>query len=182
MLAVPSYTAAMSDTLYTIGYQGAELEQVIASLSAAKVSVVVDTRETPTSRRVEFRGRALATALEEAEIRYVSIPALGVPRQLRQLAAQDWAAFATAYRKRLASVRKELGQLVQLVVTERVCLLCYEADPACCHRSILAREIQTLLETPAVHLRPDRPDLDDDRMRLRIIRQIVDREIEVVLG
>jgi uncharacterized protein (DUF488 family) len=172
----------MSDTLYTIGYQGAKLEQVIASLSAAKVSVVVDTRETPTSRRVEFRGRALATALEEAEIRYVSIPALGAPRQLRQLAAEDWAAFAAAYRKRLALVRKELGQLVQLIVSERVCLLCYEADPAACHRSVLAQEIRGLLEIPAVHLRPDRPGQADDRIPVWLLRQIADREVKVTIG
>ena len=51
----------MSATLYTIGYQGAKLEQVVASLAAARVSVLVDTRETPMSRRVEFRQRALAS-------------------------------------------------------------------------------------------------------------------------
>ena len=52
----------MSATLFTIGYQGAKLEQVVASLAVAQVSVLVDTRETPTSRRVEFRQRALAAA------------------------------------------------------------------------------------------------------------------------
>ena len=45
----------MSATLFTIGYQGAKVEQVVASLAAAQVSVLVDTRETPMSRRVEFR-------------------------------------------------------------------------------------------------------------------------------
>ena len=40
----------MPATLFTIGYQGAKLEQVVASLAAARVSVLVDTRETPMSR------------------------------------------------------------------------------------------------------------------------------------
>ncbi len=172
----------MSDTLYTIGYQGAKLEQLIASLSAAKVSVVVDTRETPTSRRVEFRPRALASALEEADIFYVPLPTLGAPRQLRELAAVDWEAFSAAYRKRLATERGALGRLLQIIVTERVALLCYEADPACCHRSLLARQVQGLLELPVVHLRPDLPERADDRHRLWLVRQIADSEVRVSAG
>jgi uncharacterized protein (DUF488 family) len=62
----------MSATLFTIGYQSAKLEQVVASLAAARVSVLVDMRETPMSRRVEFRQRALALVLEMAGIGYLS--------------------------------------------------------------------------------------------------------------
>jgi uncharacterized protein (DUF488 family) len=80
----------MSATLFTIGYQGAKLEQVVACLAAAQVSVLLDTRETPMSRRVEFRQRALASALAESGIRYVSTRALGAPKPLRALAAEDW--------------------------------------------------------------------------------------------
>jgi len=49
----------MASELFTIGYQGARIEQLIASLAMAQVSVLVDTRETPMSRRVEFRPRSL---------------------------------------------------------------------------------------------------------------------------
>ena len=102
----------MSGALFTIGYQGAKLEQVVASLAAARVSVLVDTRETPMSRRVEFRQRALASALGDARIRYVSVRALGAPKPLRALAADDWAGFAAGYRERLAVAREELERLV----------------------------------------------------------------------
>jgi hypothetical protein len=37
--------------MFTIGYQGASLERLIESLAGADVSVVVDTRDTPHSRR-----------------------------------------------------------------------------------------------------------------------------------
>ena len=70
----------MPVTLFTIGYQGAKLEQVIASLKAVRVSLLVDTRETPMSRRVEFRQRALAGAMGEAGIRYMSFRARGAPK------------------------------------------------------------------------------------------------------
>jgi uncharacterized protein (DUF488 family) len=61
-----SYTAGVTETtMFTIGYQGASLEGVIDALADAGVSVLVDTRETPMSRRVEFRPKALRSALAQ---------------------------------------------------------------------------------------------------------------------
>lgn len=172
----------MTATLFTIGYQGARLEQVVASLAAARVSLLVDTRETPMSRRVEFRQRALANALDGAGIRYVSIRALGAPKPLRAIAADDWAGFADGYRERLALAREELERLIPVVASERVCLLCFEADPSACHRSLLAHEIQRLLDVSAVHLRPGRPDEPDDHEALPAPVLIPDDEVEIALG
>lgn len=149
----------MSATLFTIGYQGSSLERLVETLSAADVSLLVDTRATPTSRRPEFRPRSLEAALAEAGIGYVSATALGAPKGLRAIAADDWAGFTDGYRERLALVREELERLLPVVRAERVCLLCFEADPDACHRSLLAHEIQGLLDEAAVrHLRPGRPE------------------------
>ena len=171
----------MPVTLFTIGYQGAKLEQVVASLGSAQVSLLVDTRETPTSRRVEFRQRALASALGDAGIRYESIRALGAPKPLRAIAADDWAGFAAGYRERLALAREELERLVPLVASERVCLLCFEADPLACHRSLLAHEIQGLLAVTADHLRPGRANEADDHERLGSLGQVAHHQVEVAL-
>ena len=172
----------MPVTLFTIGYQGVKLEQVVASLAAARVSVLVDTRETPTSRRVEFRQRALAAALGDAGIRYLSVRALGAPKPLRTIAADDWAGFAAGYRERLLLAREELEGLVPLIASERVCLLCFEADPEACHRSLLADEIQRLLDVYAVHLRPGRANESDDHESLMALGQVAHHQIEVALG
>jgi hypothetical protein len=177
-----AYTPRMPATLFTIGYQGAKLEQVVASLAAANVSVLVDTRETPMSRRVEFRQRALASALGEAGIQYLSVRALGAPKPLRAIAADDWAGFAAGYRERLALAREELEGLVPLVASERVCLLCFEADPTACHRSLLAHEIQRLLDVSAVHLRPGRSDKSDDHERLMALGEVAHDQVEVTVG
>lgn len=181
-LLAPSYTSDMRATLFTIGYQGAKLEQVVASLAAARVSVLVDTRETPMSRRVEFRQGALAAAVEEAGIRYVSVRALGAPKPLRALAADDWAGFAAGYRERLALVREEIERLVPLVASQRVCLLCFEADPGACHRSLLAHEIEGLLDVCAVHLRPGRPDEADDLEDLVALGEVPNDKVEIARG
>ena len=169
----------MTATLFTIGYQGANLEQVVASLSDAGVSVLVDTRETPMSRRVEFRQKALASALDDVGIRYMSVRALGAPKPLRAMAADDWDAFSAGYRQRLSLVREELERLVPLIAAESVCLLCFEADPEACHRSLLAHEIEGLLDVSAVHLRPGRTDETDDHESLTVLRQVADDEMQV---
>jgi hypothetical protein len=68
----------------------------------------------------------------------------------------DWAGFAAGYRERLVLAREEIERLVQLIASERVCLLCFAAGPETCHRSLLANEIQGLLDVSTVHLRPGR--------------------------
>ncbi len=102
----------MSATVFTIGYQGSSLEQLVETLSAAEVSVLVDTRETPTSRGPEFRPRSLETALGDAGIDYLAASALGAPKALRAIASNDWDVFADGYRDRLSVVREELERLV----------------------------------------------------------------------
>ena len=154
-------------TIFTIGYQGASLEGLLDALEAAEISVLVDTRERPTSRRPEFRSGSLNASLASAGIRYVSMPALGAPRDLRDLVT-DWDRFADGYRDRLALVREELESLIPLIESQRVCFLCFEADPFACHRSLLAHEIQGLLDVDAVHLRPGWVYEPDDDKGLRV--------------
>jgi uncharacterized protein (DUF488 family) len=165
--------------MFTIGYQGATLERLIESLAGADVSVVIDTRDTPHSRRPEFRPRSLEGALSEVGIRYLAARALGAPRDLRALASGDWDGFADGYRGRLSLVRKELESLVPIVASERVCLLCFEADPEACHRSLLAHEIQTLLEVSATHLRPGRSDQADDLKGVLPLGDVAQNEMEI---
>lgn len=166
--------------MFTIGYEGATLERLIDALAAADVSVLIDTRETPMSRRAEFRPKVLQAALAEAGIEYRSIRALGAPKALRALAADNWDWFADGYRGRLLLARKELQDLVPLIETERVCLLCFEADPGACHRSLLAHEIQGLLDEAAVHhLRPGRPEEADDLEGPASPGEVTDDEVQV---
>jgi uncharacterized protein (DUF488 family) len=51
--------------------------------------------------------------------------------------------------------RAELDALADIVrAGRRVCLLCFEADPAHCHRSLVARALHPLVSVKTVHLRP----------------------------
>jgi uncharacterized protein (DUF488 family) len=49
----------------------------------------------------------------------------------------------------------ELAELAELVRADaRVCLLCFEADPAHCHRSLVAAALAEHLPIDVVHLHP----------------------------
>jgi uncharacterized protein (DUF488 family) len=171
----------MSEAVFTIGYQGSSLDRLIKTLAAASVTVLLDTRETPMSRRPEFRGSSLASALPAAGIRYVSVSALGAPKQLRALARVDWDTFADGYRDRLRVVRKELERILPIIDGERVCLFCFEADPSCCHRSLLAHEIERLLDVQAVHLDARRVHQADDDERLLPLGEVAEDQMEIAL-
>jgi uncharacterized protein (DUF488 family) len=53
------------------------------------------------------------------------------------------------------AARAELASLAELVKHRRVCVLCFEADPAHCHRSIVASELGKLLPVRVQHLMPE---------------------------
>jgi uncharacterized protein (DUF488 family) len=61
------------------------------------------------------------------------------------------------YRSHLATpaALAELETLAELVRTgPRACLLCFEADPAHCHRSLVAAALAALMKIRVVHLMP----------------------------
>ena len=70
-------------TLFTIGYEKALLKDVIAALAAAGVKTLLDVRDRPISRRPGFSKRQLAAAIEDAQMRYVHLAALGTPPEGR---------------------------------------------------------------------------------------------------
>jgi uncharacterized protein (DUF488 family) len=153
---------------YTVGYQGVSLDQLLDSLAHAGVTLVVDTRETPMSRRAEFRGGALAKALSGCSIDYVSLPQLGAPRALRDL-VDAWDQFAAGYRSLLVENEAAVTELVRLSAGRSVCLLCFEDDPAACHRSLLIEELERQLPAArTLHLRPGRVDQPDDGEGVRV--------------
>ena len=61
------------------------------------------------------------------------------------------------YLKHLAThaAQAELAELIELARSgRRVCLLCFEADPAHCHRSLVADAVRAVIPVGVAHLRP----------------------------
>ncbi|MGE3579790.1 MAG: DUF488 family protein [Hyphomonadaceae bacterium] len=145
--------------VFTIGYEGTSVDEFIRTLIAASVSRVIDVREVAISRRKGFSKTALTNHLQSKRIEYVHLRDLGDPKSGREAArAGEFASFRRIYHHHLRSNRaaSALTELESLIDTARACLLCYEADPLNCHRTILAAELQARIGCGVEHLTPRR--------------------------
>lgn len=131
--------------LFTIGYERAPIEAFVATLTQAGVTVLVDVRVNPHSRRREYARKHLDATLGEHAIRYESWTALGTPRPAMDAAkGGDRATFERLYREHLQTdtARDALAELAALAARETVCLMCYERDPRVCHRSLITETLR----------------------------------------
>src|SRR3954466_10736405 len=149
-------------TLATIGYQGTTVPSFLDTLRKARVELLVDVRAVASSRRPGFAKTALAANLETVGIDYLHLRALGTPADGRSAARSGkHDQMRKIFLKHLATAgaQDELHQLADLVQSRRVCILCFEADPAPCHRSIVAEALGKLVDVDVRHLIPAQEEL-----------------------
>jgi uncharacterized protein (DUF488 family) len=127
--------------LYTIGYEKALLKDVVSTLAAARVTILIDVRDRPISRRPGFSRRQLAAAIGEAGMRYLHLQALGTPPEGRLAGRRrEWDRFWGIVGEKLARPEAELAlqEAAEIAEAAPSCLLCYEADWQICHRRRVA--------------------------------------------
>lgn len=163
--------------LFTIGYEGATLDDFTATLKCAGVRFVVDIRDRPQSRRPGFSKTALAEALDESGIRYVHLGDLGDPKPGRDAArAGDFTTFRRIFGGVLASDigRLAIETVAKWAMEDNVCLLCYERNPDECHRKLVAHAVETITQERTQHLGVRaREQIEDASRRMRDSRQSV---------
>jgi uncharacterized protein (DUF488 family) len=145
--------------ILTIGYEGASVEDFLATLQGAGVQRLLDIRELPISRRKGFSRNALSAAVTGAGIEYSHERALGSPRDIRHRLREDGdlARFFSDFRKYLATQRTLLDTLAR-TTTGALALLCYERNHAECHRSVVADALARRAQSTIRHLTvPDCP-------------------------
>ena len=126
--------------IFTIGYEGATQAELIAALEAAGVTLVIDVRAVPLSRKPGFSKNVLAAGLKEAGIGYVHLKALGTPPAGREAARKgrmDEMRRIFAEQLDTPEAAAQTAQMVALAEESPAALLCFERDPACCHRTPL---------------------------------------------
>jgi uncharacterized protein (DUF488 family) len=142
----------------TIGYQASTVEGFLTALREADTELVVDIRAVASSRRPGFSKSRLAANLAEAGIGYLHLHGLGTPAEGRAAARSGrHAELRRIYHEHLATqeAQAELSELTELIRSgRRVCLLCFEHDPAHCHRSMVADALRALLPIQVHHLSP----------------------------
>lgn len=132
--------------LYTIGYEGRDLDELVAELQAVHVERLVDVRELPMSRKRGFSKTPLSAALAKVEIDYVHLRQAGNPYR------KDPGDVLAKYATHLAGATSVIEDVVAAAKGKVVALLCYERHPGDCHRSILAARIARRLRTKPVDL------------------------------
>ncbi len=147
--------------LFTIGYEQSTSDAYFDALAQAGVGLLVDVRAVAASRRPGFSKRQLAAGLDERGIGYVHLQKLGTPREGR-LAARSGHAdeMLRIFERHLKTpeAQHELDELTALAKaiiarsSRPLCLLCYERDPAHCHRQRLASELHARLGLKVEHL------------------------------
>lgn len=85
-------------TVYTIGYEGTDIERFVKTLTAVGIEAVADVRAVPLSRKKGFSKNALQEHLEKAGIKYLAMQQLGDPKEGREAAkAGDYDRFRSIY-------------------------------------------------------------------------------------
>jgi uncharacterized protein (DUF488 family) len=139
-----------------IGYQGHDLSSFLAELSSSGVSLLVDVRLNPISRKRGFSKRALSEALAGAGIDYEHARPLGNPKDNRAGFSGSQADQVEARRRfaaelALPAAQEWLGALAEWTSQRRVALLCYEAEQERCHRDVVAGAVSAVAGAGDAH-------------------------------
>lgn len=144
-------------TVYTIGYEGLDLDRFIKLLKRFHVGELVDVRERAQSRKKGFSKTALGEALAEGGMEYSHVPSLGCPKPVRDQYKKDgdWGKYTKGFLAHLKTQGDALDMLSDKASESTCALLCFEADFNYCHRSMVAEAIQSATGDMIEHIMKD---------------------------
>jgi len=145
-----------NDAIFTVGHSTLPIVDFIALLKVYGISGLADVRTVPRSRHnPQFNSDALAAALREQKITYVSLRALGGLRRPRKDSPNaGWR--NESFRGYADYMQTDefitgLDQLIALSRQQRTAIMCAEAVPWRCHRSLVADAL-LVRDIPAVEI------------------------------
>ncbi len=147
---------ALKTSLYTVGHSSRSFEEFLSLLRAHGISRIVDVRTVPKSRRVPwFNKEELAPALNKANIRYAHLPELGGLRHSKKdsinLGWKNASFRGFADYMATPEFEKGLEKLNEMLPSLKTAVMCAEAVPWRCHRSLIA-DVETARGVSVVHL------------------------------
>lgn len=142
--------------VFTVGHSTLPIERFIILLTTYDIKHLVDIRAFPRSRQnPQFNSATLAASLATASIEYSHMPALGGLRHARKDSPNTgWrnAGFrGYADYMQTATFQNALEMLMQMSRKERIAVMCAEAVPWRCHRSLVADAL-TVRAVPVVDI------------------------------
>jgi len=126
----------------TIGHSNRTLEEFIGLLQAHAVTRVVDVRSVPRSfHNPQFNKDTLSGSLRKVGINYLHMPGLGGLRHAKRDSINvGWRnASFRGYADYMQTAEFEAGldELIQMANHDRIAVMCAEAVPWRCHRSLI---------------------------------------------
>jgi uncharacterized protein (DUF488 family) len=151
-------------SVFTIGHSTRSIEDFVHLLKSHEVERVLDVRSMPRSQfNPQYDITRLPTHLEDAGIHYTHMPGLGgLRRAQRDSVNRGWrnASFrGYADYMQTPAFSESLDRCLEFAAVERVVLMCAEAVPWRCHRSLIAdalwaRGVDALEIASDVRVRP----------------------------
>ena len=129
-------------TTFTIGHSTHPIGEFISLLKNHGIEQLVDVRTVPKSRHVpQYNSDALASALGKQGIAYIHLKALGGLRHAKKDSVNTgWRnASFRGYADHMSTEEfgKGIDRLMELAKTKRTVIMCAEAVPWRCHRSLI---------------------------------------------
>jgi uncharacterized protein (DUF488 family) len=136
-------------TVLTIGHSTHPWKDFLALLRAHRVERVIDVRSIPRSRHnPQFNQKTLRTKLRSARISYVHLRKLGGLRHARRdspnMGWRNNSFRGFADYMQTSEFNAGLQRLIKLARQKRTALMCAEAVPWRCHRSLIADALTVL--------------------------------------
>lgn len=130
-------------TIFTIGHSTHPIEHFIELLQANGVTQLVDIRTVPKSRHnPQFNSDALAASVRSVHIRYLHLKELGglrpASRDSVNLGWRNTSFRGYADYMQTPEFEAALGRAIELAEARPTALMCAEAVPWRCHRSLVA--------------------------------------------
>jgi uncharacterized protein (DUF488 family) len=130
-----------------IGYEGCDLAEFVERLRRNSVTLLIDVRLNPISRKRGFSKTALRGALADAGIAYEHMRSLGNPKWNRPGFGGSPAELETArgvYVEQLSDsgAHECLERIAEAARQQTVAIMCFEADERRCHRDLVLEAIR----------------------------------------
>jgi uncharacterized protein (DUF488 family) len=144
-----------TSTIFTSGYEGLVLDQLLDRLTAAGVALLLDVRAIAASRKPGFSKNLLRGSLEARGLQYLHVQSLGTPKAGRIAAragrAQEMARIFDVHMA-TPPAQAGLADAIAAAASVPTCLLCFERDAHMCHRRIVAEAIASQTGQAIEHL------------------------------
>lgn len=142
------------EAIYTAGYEKKTVDEFLNLLLEAGIQRLVDVRYNPVSRRYGYHKSTLSKLCISLGIEYRHMPELGIPGEMRGslTSPDDYNELFAEYRLSLTLKQEDISKLSRVIQDKPSVLVCMEADPAYCHRNVLANHVSGIINLPIIHL------------------------------